>query len=93
MHGYAQIKELKLHDCAEEPRLEPLYEGPMDDEAANAIRAGDQAGPSMMYVSKLVAASDTGRFHVFACVFSRTTDIGQRLRIHGPHHKLGSKED
>merc|ERR1719422_2580247 len=34
--------------------VENLYEGPMDDEAAQAIRACDPAGPLMMYVSKMV---------------------------------------
>ena len=36
---------------------ENLYEGPMDDTAANAIRACDPAGPLMMYVSDLVVRS------------------------------------
>ena len=36
---------------------ENLYEGPMDDTAANAIRAFYLAGPLMMYVSDSVVCS------------------------------------
>merc|ERR1719456_1667885 len=39
---------------AQKYRVENLYNGPMDDEAANAMRACDPAGPLMMYVSKMV---------------------------------------
>lgn len=35
-------------------RVEHLYEGPLDDECAQAIRNCDPNGPLMMYVSKMV---------------------------------------
>lgn len=35
---------------AQKYRVENLYEGPMDDEAANAIRNCDPNGPLMMYI-------------------------------------------
>merc|ERR1712032_1421860 len=73
--------------------VENLYEGPLDDEAANAIRACDPAGGLMMYVSKMVPTSDKGRFHAFGRVFSGTIATGQKVRIQGPHYKPGSKED
>merc|ERR1712224_56309 len=78
---------------AQKYRVENLYEGPMDDAAANAIKACDPAGPLMMYVSKMVPTSDKGRFYAFGRVFSGTIATGQRVRIQGPHYKPGSKED
>ena len=39
---------------AQRYRVETLYEGPMDDEAAIAIRDCDAKGPLMLYVSKMV---------------------------------------
>merc|ERR1712224_927472 len=79
--------------AAQKYRVENLYEGPMDDAAANAIRACDPAGGLMMYVSKMVPTSDKGRFHAFGRVFSGTIATGQRVRIQGPHYKPGGKED
>merc|ERR1712087_572611 len=78
---------------AQKYRVENLYEGPMDDTAANAIRACDPAGPLMMYVSKMVPTSDKGRFHAFGRVFSGTIATGQKVRILGSHYVPGSKED
>merc|ERR1712032_450444 len=73
--------------------VENLYEGPLDDEAANAIRSCDPAGGLMMYVSKMVPTSDRGRFHAFGRVFAGTVATGQKVRIQGPYYKPGSKED
>ena len=53
-------------------RVENLYEGPLDDVYANAIRTCDSAGPLMLYVSKMIPASDKGRFFAFGRVFSGT---------------------
>ncbi|GKB55897.1 elongation factor 2, partial [Tanacetum coccineum] len=39
-------------------RVEKLYEGPLDDAYANAIRNCDPNGPLMLYVSKMIPASD-----------------------------------
>jgi len=78
---------------AQKYRVENLYEGPMDDEAANAIRKCDPAGPLMMYVSKMVPTNDKGRFYAFGRVFSGTIATGQKVRIQGPRYKPGAKED
>jgi len=59
----------------------------------SAIRACDPAGPVMMYVSKMVPTSDKGRFYAFGRVFSGTIATGQKVRIQGPHYKVGGKED
>merc|ERR1719394_1167907 len=78
---------------AQKYRVENLYEGPMDDEAAQAIRDCQPSGPLMMYVSKMVPTSDKGRFYAFGRVFSGTIATGLKVRIQGPHYKPGSKED
>lgn len=78
---------------AQKYRVENLYEGPMDDEAANAIRNCDPNGPLMMYVSKMVPTSDKGRFYAFGRVFSGTVATGQKVRIQGPHYVPGEKTD
>merc|ERR1719428_2361807 len=87
------VMRLPSPKAAQKYRVQNLYEGPMDDEGANAIKACDPAGPLMMYISKMVPTSDKGRFYAFGRVFSGTIATGQRVRIQGPHYKPGSKED
>jgi len=87
------VTKLPSPRVAQKYRVENLYEGPMDDEAAKAIRACEKEGPLMMYVSKMVPTSDKGRFYAFGRVFSGTIATGQRVRIQGPHYKVGGKED
>merc|ERR1712057_105255 len=87
------VSKLPSPVVAQKYRVENLYEGPMDDAAANAIRACDPAGGLMMYVSKMVPTSDKGRFHAFGRVFSGPIATGSKVRIQGPHYKPGSKED
>merc|ERR1712216_85874 len=50
---------------AQKYRVESLYEGPLDDAAANAIRACDKDGPLMLYVSKMIPTPDNARFIAF----------------------------
>merc|ERR1712038_1577560 len=87
------VTKLPSPRVAQKYRVENLYEGPMDDEAAKAIRSCDKEGPLMMYVSKMVPTSDKGRFYAFGRVFSGTIATGQKVRIQGPHYKVGGKED
>merc|ERR1711981_1350151 len=87
------VTKLPSPRVAQKYRVENLYEGPMDDTAANAIRACDPKGPLMMYVSKMVPTSDKGRFYAFGRVFSGTVATGQKVRIQGPHYKVGGRED
>merc|ERR1712232_1409579 len=87
------VSKLPSPRAAQKYRVENLYEGPMDDQAANAIRACDPASGLMMYVSKMVPTADKGRFHAFGRVFSGTVATGQKVRIQGSHYKPGSKED
>lgn len=55
---------------AQKYRVENLYEGPLDDVYATAIRNCDANGPLMLYVSKMIPASDKGRFFAFGRVFA-----------------------
>merc|ERR1711977_166965 len=78
---------------AQRYRVDTLYEGPMDDECAVAIRDCDAKGPLMLYVSKMVPTSDKGRFYAFGRVFSGTVSAGPKIRIQGPNYTPGKKED
>merc|ERR1712168_15055 len=78
---------------AQKYRMEMLYEGPQDDEAAIGIKTCDPAGPLMMYVSKMVPTSDKGRFYAFGRVFSGLCETGQKVRIMGPNYVHGKKDD
>ncbi|CDZ96739.1 eukaryotic translation elongation factor 2 [Phaffia rhodozyma] len=78
---------------AQRYRVETLYEGPMDDECAIAIRDCDPKGPLMLYVSKMVPTSDKGRFYAFGRVFSGTVRSGPKIRIQGPNYVPGQKSD
>jgi elongation factor 2 len=78
---------------AQQYRVEILYEGPQDDECANAIRNCDPEGPLMVYVSKMVPTSDRGRFYAFGRVFSGVVRTGLKVRIMGPNYVPGKKDD
>eukprot|EP00388_Colpodella_angusta_P039343 GDKK01047080.1.p2 GENE.GDKK01047080.1~~GDKK01047080.1.p2 ORF type:complete len:881 (-),score=267.28 GDKK01047080.1:213-2855(-) len=79
---------------AQEYRCETLYDGPLDDEAANAIRTCDtsEGAPLMMYVSKMIPGADN-RFTAFGRVFSGKIGTGQKVRILGPNYVPGKKTD
>lgn len=74
-------------------RMEMLYEGPHDDEAARGIKSCNPDGPLMMYVSKMVPTSDKGRFYAFGRVFSGRIASGLKTKIMGPNYIPGKKED
>ncbi|XP_027340327.1 elongation factor 2-like [Abrus precatorius] len=78
---------------AQKYRVENLYEGPLDDPYASAIRNCDPEGPLMLYVSKMIPASDRGRFYAFGRVFSGTVSTGMKVRIMGPNYVPGEKKD
>ncbi|RYG69930.1 hypothetical protein EON64_01505 [archaeon] len=75
-------------------RVETLYDGPLDDECANAIRTCDtsETAPLMMYVSKMIPGADN-RFIAFGRVFSGKVATGQKVRILGPNYTPGKKTD
>jgi len=79
---------------AQSYRVESLYDGPMDDEASQAIRTCDtsEGAPLMMYVSKMIPGADN-RFTAFGRVFSGKIGTGQKVRILGPNFEPGKKTD
>jgi elongation factor 2 len=78
---------------AQRYRVDNLYEGPLDDECATAIRNCDSNGPLMCYISKMVPTSDKGRFYAFGRVFSGVIKTGLKVRIMGPNYVPGKKDD
>merc|ERR1719437_152166 len=80
---------------AQSYRVEGLYDGPLDDQTATAIRNCDtsEGAPMCMYISKMIPTSDKGRFYAFGRVFSGKVATGQKCRIMGPNFIPGKKED
>ena len=87
------IYHLPSPATAQKYRADTLYEGPLDDAYANAIRECDANGPLMLYVSKMIPTADKGRFLAFGRVFSGTVQTGQKVRIMGPNYVPGEKKD
>ncbi|KAI3703731.1 hypothetical protein L1987_73925 [Smallanthus sonchifolius] len=87
------IFHLPSPHTAQRYRVENLYEGPLDDVYANAIRNCDPDGPLMIYVSKMIPASDKGRFFAFGRVFAGKVSTGLKVRIMGPNYVPGEKKD
>jgi len=80
---------------AQKYRVDTLYDGPLDDATATAIRTCDtsEGAPLCMYISKMIPTSDRGRFYAFGRVFSGTIATGQKVRILGPNYVPGKKTD
>jgi len=74
-------------------RYESLYEGPLDDPCALAMKNCDPKGALMVYISKMVPTADNSRFVAFGRVFSGTITTGQKARIMGPNYVPGNKQD
>jgi elongation factor 2 len=89
------VVKLPSPAAAQRYRVENLYDGPLDDACANAIRTCDtsEGAPLMMYISKMVPSSDRGRFFAFGRVFSGKIATGQKVRIMGPNYVPGKKSD
>merc|ERR1711862_420048 len=80
---------------AQKYRVDTLYDGPLDDKTATAIRTCDTSpgAPLCMYISKMVPTSDKGRFYAFGRVFSGTIASGNNVRIYGPNYVQGKKTE
>ena len=86
------VMRLPSPKTAQAYRVQNLYEGPLDDECACAIRNCDQDGPLMVFISKMIPTNDKGRFYAFGRVFSGIVKSGETVRIMGPNYTPGSKE-
>jgi len=97
--GDAVLEMIVLHlpspVKAQSYRVDTLYEGPLDDATATAIRTCDTSdgAPLCMYISKMVPTSDKGRFYAFGRVFSGKIATGQKVRIMGPNYVAGKKTE
>ena len=87
------VVHLPSPKAAQHYRVETLYEGPMDDESANGVRGCNPTAPLVLYISKMVPTSETGRFYAFGRVFSGTVRAGLIVRIQGPNYVPGRKDD
>jgi len=89
------VLKLPSPHVAQAYRVETLYNGPLDDATAQAIRTCDTSpgAPLCMYISKMVPTSDKGRFYAFGRVFSGTIATGQKVRIMGPNYVAGKKTE
>jgi len=89
------VLKLPSPHVAQAYRVETLYNGPLDDATAEAIRTCDTrpGAPLCMYISKMVPTSDKGRFYAFGRVFSGTIATGQKVRIMGPNYVAGKKTE
>jgi len=85
------VNHLPSPKTAQKYRVENLYSGPLDDDAAVAIRNCDKKGPLMLYISKMVPTSEKGRFYAFGRVFSGVVSTGQTVRIQDPDYMPGKK--
>jgi len=94
----AALLEMIVHHLpspasAQKYRVDTLYEGPLDDVYATAIRNCDPEGPLMMYISKMIPSPDKGRFFAFGRVFSGRVATGMKARVMGPNYVPGEKKD
>merc|ERR1712194_738972 len=89
------VLNLPSPHVAQKYRVDTLYNGPLDDVTATAIRTCDtsEGAPLCMYISKMIPTSDRGRFYAFGRVFSGTIATGQKVRILGPNYVPGKKTD
>mmetsp|Transcript_33515 Transcript_33515/g.77266 ORF Transcript_33515/g.77266 Transcript_33515/m.77266 type:complete len:863 (-) Transcript_33515:122-2710(-) len=97
--GDTVLEMIVLHlpspSVAQKYRVDTLYDGPLDDKTAVAIRTCDtsEGAPLCMYISKMVPTSDKGRFYAFGRVFSGKIATGQKVRIMGPNYVAGKKSE
>ncbi len=87
------IRHLPSPATAQKYRVENLYEGPLDDQHAAAIRNCDSEGPLMLYVSKMIPASDKGQFFALGWVFAGKVAMRMKVCISGPNYVPGGKKD
>lgn len=76
------VRHLPSPGMAQKYRVETLYEGPLDDQYAAAIRNCDPDGPLMLYVSKMIPSSDKGRFFAFGRIFAGKVRVPPCLMLH-----------
>jgi len=93
--GKALLEMMVVHlpspAAAQRYRVKNLYEGPLDDECAQAIADCDPNGPVMVYISKMIPQGN--RFTAYGRVFSGTVSTGMKVNVLGPNYIVGQKDD
>ncbi|KAF9366918.1 U5 small nuclear ribonucleoprotein component [Mortierella sp. NVP85] len=74
-------------------KVEHIYTGPMDDNAAVAMKACDPDGPLMIHITKLYNSADGEKFEAFGRVMSGKIEAGQRVRVLGEGFTIDDDED
>ncbi|GJR40751.1 elongation factor 2 [Tanacetum coccineum] len=81
------VVHLPSPSFAQRYRVDHLYQGPLDDKYADAIRNCDPEGPLMMLVSNFVpSGSDSGRHFALGRVFSGRLSKNLVVRVMGPNY-------
>ncbi|KAL0490736.1 elongation factor 2 [Acrasis kona] len=86
------IEHLPSPQTAQRYRSSLLYNGPLD-KYQTSISECNPDGPLMIFVSKMVPMSGSGRFVAFGRIFSGTLRQGHKLRILGPDFNPNTDKD
>lgn len=79
------VLHLPSPEVAQKYRVECIYEGGMDDEAALGIRDCDPSGPLVCSIFKAIPSGERGRFHYLCRVLSGTLSTGPKYRFIDPN--------
>ncbi|TVT99175.1 hypothetical protein EJB05_55485, partial [Eragrostis curvula] len=78
---------------AQKYRVKNLYDGPLDDAYATAVRNCDPDGPLMLYISNFIPSPKKDSLFAFGRVFSGRVISGMKVRIMGPNYIHGQDKD
>lgn len=78
---------------AAEKKLQRYYTGPLDTKIAASMKACDQNGPLVIYVTKLFNAADAKSFYSFGRVMSGIARPGTEVRVLGEGYSIDDEED
>ncbi|KAK3362633.1 P-loop containing nucleoside triphosphate hydrolase protein [Lasiosphaeria hispida] len=78
---------------AAEKKLQQYYTGPLETKVAEAMKACDQNGPLVVYVTKLYNTADAKSFYSFGRVMSGIARPGAEVRVLGEGYSIDDEED
>lgn len=76
-----------------EKKLQRYYTGPLDSKVAESMKACDQNGPLVVYVTKLFSTVDAKGFTSFGRVMSGIARPGTTVRVLGEGYSIDDEED
>jgi U5 small nuclear ribonucleoprotein component len=74
-------------------KLQQYYTGPLDTKVAESMKACDQNGPLVVYVTKLFNSADAKSFNSFGRVMSGIARPGEEVRVLGEGYSIDDEED